>query len=67
MLDGSTIQDIVTRHLDLFHEKFNLYFSKEMNHITWVLNPFELNFSNLSLSSEYESTLTELSFDRSLI
>jgi len=31
--------------------------SPEIKHIAWVLDPFEVDFSKLSLSSEYESTL----------
>jgi len=30
MFDGLTIQDIVTRHLELLHEKFMRYFPNEM-------------------------------------
>lgn len=66
---SSTIQDIVTRHLDLLHEKFMHYFPtqiRDTEHIAWVRNPLEVDFSKLSLSSEEESKLIELSCDRSL-
>jgi len=46
------------------------YFPNEMNdtdHIAWVRNLFDAYCSKLSLSSEDESTLIELSFDRYLI
>jgi len=69
MFDGSTIQNIVTRHLALLHEKFMRYFPSEMReteHIAWVRNHFEVDCSKLSPSSEDESTLIELSFDRYL-
>ena len=70
MFDGSAIQDIVTRHLDLLHESFMRYFPNEMReteHIAWVRNIFEVGCPKLSLSSEDESTLIELSFDRYFI
>jgi len=52
---SSTIQDIVTRHLDSLNKRFMHYFPNEMRdteHIAWVSNPFEVDFSKLSLSSE---------------
>jgi len=58
MFDGSTIQDIVTRHLDLIHEKFMNYGSNEMTeteHFAWLPNPFQVDYSKLSVSSEDES------------
>ena len=70
MFDSLTIKDIVTRHLDLLHEKFMSYFPNEMReteHIARVRNHFEVDCSKLSLSSEEDSKLIELSFDRSLI
>ena len=58
MFDDSTIQDIVTRHLDLLHENFMRYFPNEMRetkHFAWVQkNPSEVNCSKLSLFSEDE-------------
>jgi len=40
MFDG--IQDIVTRHLGLLHEKFMRYFpnnTRDTEHIAWLRNP----------------------------
>ena len=67
MFDCSTTHDIVTRHLDLLHETFMGYFPNEAKHTARVRNPFKVDCSKLSLSSEDESTLIELLFDRSLI
>jgi len=45
------------------------YFPNDMRdteHIAWVRNPFEVDFSKLFIFSEVESKPIELSFDRPL-
>ena len=62
---SSAIQDIVSRHLDLLRERFMHYFPIEMRDIEHITKSLWMDFSKLYLSSEYESKLIEISFDRS--
>lgn len=64
------IKSTIANHLELLYAKFSLHFPAEnitqMEQYGWIRNPFQADFTKLTLSAVNEAQLIDLSCDGTL-
>ncbi|KAK9528370.1 hypothetical protein VZT92_012536 [Zoarces viviparus] len=60
------MEKTITTHLNKLLERFNDYFPEKQRDDDWIRDPFGINIESVTLPSNEESQLVELSCDRTL-